>query len=743
MSLGNPWRCTAFVAVCVAILQVGVAVAASPPYPHSTYITGMTWQWQTHSRAASGSDNWAITWSDDDNQYAVWGDGWGFSGTGPKISLGVSRISGDFDNYHGTDLWGIPVTGVGGKSYGIVSIDGVLYMWYGPGSGVTSYNWQKLKKSVDHGLTWTDASWAFPKSTKLIMPTICNFGKDYAGARDDYVYSYFIRLQGNPSSLNVHKPGMIDLARVPKDHIMDQAYYEFFAGFDANGDPTWTSSTDPADRVPVFEDPEGVGWNLSVSYNAPLGRYILATEHTASFHANVGFFEAPEPWGPWRTIEYYDNWGQGSGISDINRSFFWNFSNKWLSADGKDFVCVFTGIGAMDSFNVVRGQFILAEELTASIVAPADGSEVYYGEELTFIGSASGGTPPYSYSWHSDVDGWLGNGASITVSDLSVHRAGGELLPHTITLRVMDSSGGRVPKVATARITLTVRYRADFEPDGDVDMLDLSAFTQYWLWQPGEIVEPDPTGLVAHWKFDQSSGTTAPDASGNDHDGTVENGAVWENHDVMIGTGALQFDGVDDRVTVAPFDVVGDGITIAAWVKPLGFPDDARVVSKAQGYTTSAHYWALVLSGTGDNNLQFRLRTDVGDTSKVTVPDDPSKDLKTDVWTHVAVTWDGATDMMRFYKDGEEIYSQGKTGSTVAVNPSVRIGVGNQSLDAAGGTNRPFCGLLDDVRIYSRALSIDEIRQLSHVDPTPPADINEDDLVNFVDFEFLADDWLR
>ncbi|MBN2313697.1 MAG: hypothetical protein JXM79_07185 [Sedimentisphaerales bacterium] len=110
------------------------------PYPQSTYITDMTWQWDTHSRAAAGSDNWAITWADDDQQYAAWGDGWGFTGSGPKISLGVSLIVGDSNDYVGTDLWGIPTSGEGGKSYGIISIDGILYMWFGPGSNVTSYN---------------------------------------------------------------------------------------------------------------------------------------------------------------------------------------------------------------------------------------------------------------------------------------------------------------------------------------------------------------------------------------------------------------------------------------------------------------------------------------------------------------------------------------------------------------------------------------------------------------------------
>jgi hypothetical protein len=149
--------------------------------------------------------------------------------------------------------------------------------------------------------------------------------------------------------LKVQKPGQIDLMRVPKDKIMEQAAYEFFAGLDDSGNPTWTENL--ATRIPVFEDHSGVGWNVSVSYNAGLGRYLLMTEHTRSFAGNLGIFDAPEPWGPWTTAGYYNNWG-GFGTT-----FFWNISNKWTSADGKDFTLIFTGTKDNDSWNTVRGRF--------------------------------------------------------------------------------------------------------------------------------------------------------------------------------------------------------------------------------------------------------------------------------------------------------------------------------------------------------------------------------------------------
>lgn len=325
------------------------------PYSSSPVITSIFFDWATHDRQAPGSDNWPITWADDDHQYTSWGDGGGFGGTNSdgRVSLGVARVEGDPDDYTGHNVWGgknpeNPAQ-FEGKSYGIISISGVLYMWVSPGSNKNNYNEARLAKSTDHGATWTLADWAFTKADDLVLPTFCQFGKDYAGARDNYVYSYAIHLQDD-SALKIQKPGQIDLMRVPKDKIIDQASYEFFAGFDGNNQPIWV--TDLAARLPVFEDPNGVGWNVSVSYNPGLKRYLLATEHTESFESNLGIFDASQPWGPWTTVGYYNNWGEFDG------AFFWNFSNKWLSADGKNFTLIFTGVGDYDSWNSIRGSFV-------------------------------------------------------------------------------------------------------------------------------------------------------------------------------------------------------------------------------------------------------------------------------------------------------------------------------------------------------------------------------------------------
>ncbi|OGJ89813.1 MAG: hypothetical protein A2268_07470 [Candidatus Raymondbacteria bacterium RifOxyA12_full_50_37] len=343
----------------ISLLFLYTTISAAPPYPQSTYITNITWDWTSHKREAPGSDNWVITWADNGHQYTSWGDGGGFGGTNSdgRVSLGIGRVEGTFDSYTGYNVWGgkNPETAAlwDGKTYGLISISGILYCWVSPGSDNNGYVSQKLQWSSDHGRTWTRAGWQFVQSSGVIAPAILNFGQDNAGARDNYIYTYVIRLK-DASVLKVQKPGQIELFRAPKTSYTDSSTYEYFAGL-SGGSPVWSGNI--SSRVPVFEDANGVGWNLSVVYNAGLDRYILVTEHDASFSSRFGFFEAEEPWGPWKTIAYYDNLGSGSGITDNDKGFYGNFSNKWTSADGRNAVFVYTGVSAADSWNAVRAVF--------------------------------------------------------------------------------------------------------------------------------------------------------------------------------------------------------------------------------------------------------------------------------------------------------------------------------------------------------------------------------------------------
>jgi hypothetical protein len=338
------------------------SVSGVSPYPQSSAISGISFDWSTHIRMAQGSDNWPVTWAADDQQYTTWGDGGGFGGTNQdgRVSLGVARIEGSSSGYRGVNIWGgkdpIRPAQFTGKSYGIAAIDGSLYTWRcGDGSLTAAYLFQKLYRSTDGAQTWQDTGVEYTQSTfsgsrGFYCPTFLQFGKDYQGARDNYVYMYAPELKS--TSWDVQKPGEITLMRAPRSELTSRSQYEYFAGIDSSGNPVWTLDMDS--RRPVFQDLENGVMTVSVSYNPGLRRYFLITEHTAGMQGNIGIYDAAEPWGPWTTVLF----GSGFGAPAIDTTtFFWNFSNKWLSADGRDFTLVFTGVSSNDSWNTVRGRF--------------------------------------------------------------------------------------------------------------------------------------------------------------------------------------------------------------------------------------------------------------------------------------------------------------------------------------------------------------------------------------------------
>jgi hypothetical protein len=124
----------------------------------------------------------------------------------------------------------------------------------------------QLAWSRDHGKTWTWAEWKF--TTSFGHPSILNFGKNYAGARDSYAYIY------SPDSDSAYEasPHMV-LARVPKDRLADRAAYEFFRRLDAKGQPVWTRKIE--ERGPVFRNAEHLCYRTHVTYNAGLKRYLM------------------------------------------------------------------------------------------------------------------------------------------------------------------------------------------------------------------------------------------------------------------------------------------------------------------------------------------------------------------------------------------------------------------------------------------------------------------------------------
>jgi len=300
------------------------------PVPPSPVIRSAAWSpKETIVRRARGSDNWPVTWADDGQLYTAYGDGWGFEPrVREKLSLGLARVEGPAGGFRGVNIRS--ATGEqkgdgarGRKASGMLCVDGVLYML------VRNAKLSQLAWSEDRGRSWTWADWRFTKG--LACPTFLNFGRNYAGARDGYVYVYSF------DSDSAYRPSdRMILARVPKGRLRERGAYEFFVKRDEAGQAAW--SADIRRRGAVFRN-AGLCYRSNVSFSAGLKRYFWVQTiggRDTRFAGGLGVFDAPEPWGPWTTVYYTERWDVGPGESA-------SLPTKWMSPDGRTMHLLFSG----------------------------------------------------------------------------------------------------------------------------------------------------------------------------------------------------------------------------------------------------------------------------------------------------------------------------------------------------------------------------------------------------------------
>ena len=218
------------------------------------------------------------------------------------------------------------------------------------------------------------------------------------------------------------------------------------------------------------------------------------------------------------------------------------------------------------------------------------------------------------------------------------------------------------------------------------------------------------TGLVAHWKFDEGTGSTANDSAGVNH-GTVY-GASWTTAGAVGG--ALQFDGAYDYVTVpdnASQQISTNQITVSGWIKLNAevVNTQSRIICKQELAGPPWHGWGLEIFGAGYNNSgSTGNQLNWHDSNGSHVNHLSPTDLNVSQWYHVAVT-DNA-GLVTIYVDGQQDYSSGSgAGIPAALNAPIQIGTTNWN---------PikyyfFNGVIDELRVYNRALSREEIAQLA------------------------------
>jgi len=221
--------------------------------------------------------------------------------------------------------------------------------------------------------------------------------------------------------------------------------------------------------------------------------------------------------------------------------------------------------------------------------------------------------------------------------------------------------------------------------------------------------------LAAEWHFEEGIGTTALDTSGNNNTGTLYNSPQWVNGKIGYG---LQFNGQNNYVRVADnssLDITSE-ISLEAWVKTAVITTDGGTVVRR---VLDKGVYAL---GASDRAF-FRINS--GYISKLW----NSNDIN--VWHHLVGTYDsnGGAGNMRLYQDSVLVASATFTGP-INTNNNV-LNIGRQS-----NTAGRFNGVIDEVKIYNRALTSSEVLQhynssnpqLDNMDPSSINDLNINNL---------------
>ncbi len=212
---------------------------------------------------------------------------------------------------------------------------------------------------------------------------------------------------------------------------------------------------------------------------------------------------------------------------------------------------------------------------------------------------------------------------------------------------------------------------------------------------------PNNLGLVGYWSMEDGAGTEATDFSGNGHEGALTNGPVFASG--KIGQ-ALSFDGSDDYANVGDVLEGLSAITVSAWVKATGYSTYESIVDKFWDGTDRGYK----LEYSADSGkFGFNVNTDTHNDNSGNVASTFAPVANT--WYHLVGTWDSSGSAVKLYVNGALDNSGSVSGSSTRVNASP-LRIGNSYYNNTNQFNFP--GLIDDVRIYNRALGATEVAAL-------------------------------
>jgi hypothetical protein len=211
------------------------------------------------------------------------------------------------------------------------------------------------------------------------------------------------------------------------------------------------------------------------------------------------------------------------------------------------------------------------------------------------------------------------------------------------------------------------------------------------------------SNLVSYYKLNDGAGATATNSTGGTN-GTLQNSPSWVASPAQFSGNALNFDGIDDVVTIADNNSldITSAITVEAWVYATKNSGIQNVISKSSQSANNGYIFPRTDDGWGNAVIYFHI---AGGWRTLSAPY-PGLN----VWHHLAATYDGTT--MRLFIDGVEAATKPQTGA-ITVNGN-SLAIGNQP-----GYSEFFGGSVDNIRIWNTARTQAELQANMNVDIDP------------------------
>jgi len=270
---------------------------------------------------------------------------------------------------------------------------------------------------------------------------------------------------------------------------------------------------------------------------------------------------------------------------------------------------------------------------------------------------------------------------------------------------------------------------ADLSGNCVVDAADVDILANLWLDSGFQItpVNPGTANLVAHYTFDGNV---------NDSAGSNNGTAVGvPAYDTGKFSQAIRLDGVDDYVDCgsgASLNLTG-AVTISAWIRLAAVGTDQKIAGN-QDNTTGGYKFGVFTN----NRVEFEIRTSAGaGTLNRGVAGGTA--LTPGVWYHVVGVYSQG-NYIRTYVNG--VLDRELTTTAVLGTSTGTLKIGCEPYNTSAGF---FNGLIDQVQVYKAALTAGQVAWLAGYTSvlSIPADLRQDNVINFKDFAVLADSWLE